>query len=110
MAQHTFIRYRLTDDEKESCSVWSKNEREELNDLIAEVVADGNKLSLGFDRENGMYLATLSNNQPGSNNRQKSITSRAPDLMQAVSVALYKEYVVFERGEWVNHSAHDDWG
>ena len=110
MANHVFIRYRLDETQKQDCLVWSDNESEELTTLIAETVADGNKLSLAFDGENGMYLATLSNNRPGSKNRQKSITSRAPTLIQAISVALFKEFVIFQRGEWQNHSAVDDWG
>lgn len=110
MAEHLFIRYKLDEDEKTQFEGWAENEAEESINLVAEIVADSNKFSIGFDAQNGQYLATISNSKPGNANRGKSVTSRSPELKQAILVACYKHLVIFHEGVWDNRSSTDDWG
>ncbi len=110
VTEHMFIRYKLDEAEKEQFTGWSEMEKDEAINLVAQVVAAGNKFSIGFDAANGQFLATVSNSKPGDVNQRKSVTSRAPELAQAILVSCFKHLVIFGEIPWDNRSVTDDWG
>lgn len=79
---------------------------EQAHDLVAE----DNKITLSWDSRSDCFMASISCYNDKSPNYKHTMISRAPTLVDALGVALYKHVIIAERDWGVEASEGDVWG
>ena len=107
-----FVNVELGKEQKEMLRKWDvKYER--TFDQIARLVADGFKLSVWGDKAHDCCGATLTSPKSTDGTRQKCLSARAPDFINALKALVFKHEIVLE-GDWANLDNNPDpdsqWG
>jgi len=107
-----FIDIDLTDADKDVVRDMS-TEAEDVLGIVAELVEDGNKLTLSNDAAHNSYVAAVTSRNAASPNAGLTLSGRGSTLWKAVNALWYKYASLAEGGAWENvpgNRAIDDVG
>lgn len=97
-----FINLKLTAEDLASFDLWfaatSARHGQQLDDLLGE----GMKFGLSYDRENQSYVATLTGSPTGSPTMRSVMTSRAGTVNEVIGLTLWK-FLMYCDGTWENY-------
>jgi len=93
-----FIKYRLTEKELDAARD-ARPQDAELVGIVQQLTAEGYKFSASYDSYGGGIQVFITPTSPDSPNAGFTLSARAPDLLSAVGVLLYKHYTLFSQ-EW----------
>jgi hypothetical protein len=92
-----FINCRLDDQQKAGFESWSLETQDEQLDWLEALTTEGMKVSFAFDAEHDAFIVSLTGRLIEGRNFRCVTSSRGETLMRAVSVALFKHFVVLEQ-------------
>lgn len=95
-----FVNLRLTDDDKAVFEVWYDSERSHIWQYLDDVMGEGMKVGLSFDRENKAYVCTLTGSGWSGGKTRLCLTTRASSLDEVLALSMFKHYQML----------HEDWG
>jgi hypothetical protein len=85
-----FINIRLDDDQKEAFFAWDADNPSEGTKVLEDVMHEGMKVGLTYDRENQCYICTLIGALVSGSNERYCVTTRAATLQQVVQLTAWK--------------------
>lgn len=89
-----FINVTITDAEKGEYHAWVDENRQNVPSMLDDLVADGMKYGIAFDRENDCYIVTLTGGLVEKANLRCCVTSRAGTWADADALAVWKHYIL----------------
>lgn len=87
-----FINVRLDDEQKSSFHAWYEDNSSTVSGYVDDVLSEGMKVSLAYDRENQCYIATFTGALVGGSNERYVATSRAGTLNECLGLAVWKHF------------------
>ena len=106
----TFCNIVLTPEAKQDYLLWEQSEGIDSDELLAVLVGTGFKMSLSYNDDKKVFNCSVTCKDDQNQNADKCVTSRGATLHQAMTVALYKHFVLLDDADWAEYSAEDDWG
>lgn len=97
---YDFVEIPLTEEQKADFKAMYAKDANALLGYIPELVGDGYKLSSTWDEPNKCFIVSLTCKDPLSTNFGYVMTSRAGDLWEAMSLALYKHRFACDDEDW----------
>lgn len=91
-----FIDVRLSNGDQVEFAAW---ENEHEFDDVDDVLGEGCKLAVSFDKSSDTYLATLTSENHVSDGFRYVLTARAGLWEKAIRLVIYKHMVLLE-GDW----------
>lgn len=85
---------------------------DEIPDLLNSLIATGHALSLKWDSKSECFMSAMRGENPDSPNAGYCVTSRHPDALTALHLALYKHYIMCDC-DWTQYAKLEDgkgWG
>lgn len=108
-----FINIRLDDEQKSSFLAWFEDNSSTVSGYVDDVLAEGMKVSLAYDRENQCYIATFTGALVSGSNERYVATSRAGTLNECLGLAVWKHFYLAD-GDYGNfkpkNSTMMSWG
>lgn len=89
-----FINIRLDDEQKSSFHAWFEDNSPTVAGYVDDVLAEGMKVGISYDRENQCYIATFTGALVGNSNERYVATSRAGTLNECLGLAVWKHFIV----------------
>jgi hypothetical protein len=106
-----FVNLKLTEEDRGTFTAWAEANNGDVLTYLEQLIGAGYKLSLNEDEENHCFIAAITGGQDNRDNRNKCMISRAPDLLDALQLALYKHFVLCNGGNWGDSEKQDmTWG
>lgn len=96
-----FINIRLDDEQKSSFHAWFEDNAASVAGYVDDVLAEGMKVGLAYDRENQCYIATFTGALVSNSNERYVATSRAGTLNECLGLAVWKHFFVAQ-GDYGN--------
>ena len=96
-----FINIRLDEEQKSSFHAWFADNATTVAGYVDDVLAEGMKVSLAYDRENQCYIATFTGALVGNSNERYVATSRAGTLNECLGLAVWKHFYIAD-GDYGN--------
>lgn len=93
-----FLNVRLTDEQKAQFDEWRASVGAQFWSSLADIVAEGMKLSLVYDAENECFVATFTGALTGSPKFREASSSRAGTWEEAVALMVFKHEVLAVNG------------
>ena len=109
-AEVSFVNIRISADEKPAFDSWAEKQAKRVWEMIQSLADSGYKLSISPDLENSCYIATLTGTKHAVRNKNKAISSRSDDVIEAILLSAYKHVVLFGEGEWEGEQRQNNWG
>lgn len=106
----TFVKYELSGEEKKQFVEWTRKTSNQVDDLVQTLLTDGNKLTFSFNAQTDSYIVSVTGRDEGSINFERCFTSHGKTYFIALTVALFKYHVVWERGTWEDRDNDEDFG
>lgn len=97
-----FVRYELTNAEKERCKLWCTT-FDELDDALSNIVSAGYRVSTKWDDYGNCYGCFVQTYDEKDANFGCILTGRGSTAAKAVKQALFKHFVIFDLlwGAWL---------
>ena len=89
-----FINVTVNDVEKAEFHLWYDENLQHVNSMLDDLLADGMKYGVAFDRENDCYIVTLTGGLVEAANLRCCVTSRAGTWADANALATWKHYIL----------------
>lgn len=89
-----FINIRLDDEQKSSFHAWFEDNASAVARDVDDILAEGMKVSLAYDRENQCYIASFTGALVGGSNERYVATSRAGTLNECLGLAVWKHHAL----------------
>jgi len=105
--QYEFVALPLTEDEKKAFKHQYEQTPNLRLDKLDELLKNGYKVSLNYDTSNNCIQVALTCKEPNSPNFNYVMSSRSPDVWQAISLALYKHYDLCDDEDWGAETRED---
>lgn len=108
-----FINIRLDDQQKDEFRTWEDTVSESVLPSLDDLLGEGIKFALSYDRENQCYIATLTGALVVGSNERYCVTTRAGGMFEVIALAMFKHYVLAKEdyGEYKPRSGRfDNWG
>lgn len=106
----TFIRCELSSENKKELVKWSEKQRENIDDLVTEVVQTGHKISFSFNDNSDSFICSVTGKPEDCDNANKCYTSHGKTYVMALWVALFKFHVIWQREPWEDAGETEDFG
>jgi hypothetical protein len=97
-----FINIRLDDEQKSSFHAWFGEYSSTVAGFIEDVLAEGMKVSMSYDRENQCHIATFTGALVRNSNERYVTTSRAGTLNESLGLAVWKHFFLAD-GDYGNY-------
>jgi len=94
-----FINIRLPDDAKLTFDAWEEDNSGEGFQILDEVLGEGAKFGLSYDRENNCYVATLTGALVDGSNERYCVTTRAGRLDEVINLMAWK-HAYYAKGDY----------
>lgn len=108
-----FINIRLPDDAKLAFNAWQEDRPLEGQQILDDVLGEGAKFGLSYDRENECYVATLIGALVEGSNERYCVTTRAGSLVEVVNLTAWK-HAYYAKGDYSSYRPReqklDTWG
>lgn len=106
----TFVRFELTAEDKKAYAKWAETMRNNVDDLVTEVLQANHKISWSFNGQTDSFITSVTGKQEDCINASRCYTSHAKDYFTSLMVALYKYHVIWKRGVWEEVDSEADFG
>lgn len=108
-----FVNIRLDDSQREAFGFWFGENASRVAQFLDEILGEGMKVGLSYDRENQCYIATFTGALVGNSNERYCATSRAGTLNECLGLAVWK-HIFLTQGDYGNfrpaNSTFMSWG
>jgi len=108
-----FINIRLPDDAKLAFNAWQEDFPSAGPEILDELLGEGVKVGLSYDRENECYICTLTGALVSGSNERYCCTSRASRLAEVINLAAWK-HAYYAQGDYGSYKPSDkklaSWG
>jgi len=94
-----FINIRLEDEQKLLFNEWYEAHPDEGTKILDDVMGEGAKLGLSYDRENECYVSTLMGALVDNSNERYCVTTRAGTLAEVVALTAWK-HAYYAQGDY----------
>lgn len=91
-----FINVTINDNEKGEFYAWYDENSQVVNGMLDDLLAEGMKYGVAFDRENDCYIVTLTGGLVENANLRCCVTSRAGTWADANALSVWKHYIFLE--------------
>jgi len=107
-----FINVVVTDAEKGEFHEWYDENADHVNPMMDDLLAEGMKYGVSFDRENECYIVTLTGGLVEKANLRCCVTSRAGTWADANALAVWKHYILCagNYGDLLTSGRKRSWG
>jgi len=105
-----FISLRLSDSQRDQFNVWYKSD---ISGFITELTAmiTGNyKLTCTYDGTSACFISSLTCKEETDPNYGYVLTSRSPDLMEAIALNVFKTVEICTELDWPKDTQRNNWG
>jgi len=89
-----FINVTVNDAEKGEFHAWYDEHSQDVNQMLDDLLAEGMKYGVSFDRENDCYIVTLTGGLVEKANLRCCVTSRASTWADTNALAVWKHYIL----------------
>lgn len=89
-----FINVTVNDAEKAEFHIWQAENTAHIAGMMDDLLAEGMKYGVAYDRENECYIVTLTGGLVEKANLRCCVTSRAGTWSDADALAVWKHYVL----------------
>lgn len=93
-----FINISLDDDEKLSFHGWRDVNEGSGTVMLDDLLAEGIKFGISYDRENQCYISTLTGALVKGSNERYALTTRAGNMQEVVLLTMWK-FVILAAGD-----------
>lgn len=95
-----FIDYQLSAEEKDACEAWKESLGGDFLNCPDDVVQAGYRITFTFDDKNNCIVVTVIGRATDCPNYNKAMTTRHSNIQKALTMAMYKQIVVFDYQSW----------
>lgn len=89
-----FINVTVNDVEKAEFHAWYDENTQHVNSMLDDLLGEGMKYGVAYDRENECYIVTLTGGLVEKANLRCCVTSRAGTWADANALAVWKHYIL----------------
>lgn len=89
-----FINVAVSEAEKTAYHEWADENLQHVPSMLDDLVAEGMKYGIAYDRENECYIVTFTGGLVDKANLRCCVTSRAGTWAEADSLAVWKHYIL----------------
>lgn len=89
-----FINISISDSEKDEFHNWEVEHSHEVASYLEDLLAEGMKVGISYDRENECAIMTLTGSLISGSNHRWCMTTRAKDLGDVSALTVWKHYVL----------------
>jgi len=93
-AWYGFINVSLTESDKSEFHAWCRENGQHVAPMVDDLVGEGMKYGLSYDRENSCYIVTLTGALISNSNMRACVTSRASTWAECDALAVWKHYIL----------------
>lgn len=104
-----FVQIRLYEADKDKFEQWRKSEGQDTDLLLARMAMDGYKMSLSWDENHSCFICSHTCLNPKDENYCLVLTSRSDDVLEAMSMNVFKHLVMCHDTVWPM-SENASWG
>lgn len=101
---------RLSPDVRPQIEAWYKATGLNAFELLEELGNEGYKISVRYVIDSSAWCVSLSGNSDTMHNDNKTLTSWAADLEEAIAMSAYKHRVIFHSAAWTSDATPSSWG
>jgi hypothetical protein len=107
-----FINVTVKDAEKEEFLSWLVDHAKDVPSMLDDLIAEGMKYGVAFDRENECYIVTLTGALIDGANVRCCVTSRAGTWGDCDALAAWKHYIFLDGnyGDLLTTGRKRNWG
>lgn len=107
-----FINVAVNDAEKDQFQGWLIEHASEVTSMLDDLLAEGMKYSVAYDRENECYIVSFTGALVVGSNLRCSVTSRAGNWREADALAVWKHYILVggDYGDLLTTGRKRNWG
>lgn len=108
---HGFVNITLNKSDKKEFLQWHASNVENYSELFGGLIETGHKVSYKWDDKSECYLVSVTGETDQCLNQGWCMTSRSPDVLEVLWLALYKHYKVCD-GDWAEYTdtSGNNWG
>lgn len=96
-----FINIRLDEEQKSTFHTWFEDSSATVSGYVDDVLSEGMKVSIAYDRENQCYITTFTGALVSGSNERYVATSRAGTLNESLGLAVWKHFYLAD-GDYGN--------
>ena len=89
-----FINVAITDSEKDEFLGWLVEHKGEVPSMLDDLIAEGMKYGIAYDRENQCYIVTFTGALIEKSNVRCCVTTRAGTWAECDALAVWKHYIL----------------
>jgi len=89
-----FLNVSLTDADKAEFHSWYVEHKHDVTAALDDLMAEGMKYSVAYDRENECYITTFTGGLVEGANLRCAVTSRAGTWAECSGLAVWKHYIL----------------
>ena len=109
--QSEFVNYRLDKTEVAQYKLWTKENADDIIELLTQTIGQGIKVSCSWDAKSQCFVGSFSDNREKSPNSGKILTSRSNDWLDSLALNLFKDLVIYTpTGIWTNRNEGETYG
>lgn len=107
-----FINVSVNDAEKTAFHEWYDENTENVNPMLDELLAEGMKYGVAYDRENECYIVTFTGGLVEKANLRCCVTSRAGTWADCNALAVWKHFILCagNYGDLLSTGRKRSWG
>lgn len=89
-----FINVSLNDGDKAAFHAWYDENADHVTSMLDDLLAEGMKYSVGYDRENECYITTFTGCLVEGANLRCAVTSRSGTWAECDALAIWKHFIL----------------
>lgn len=105
-----FVTIRLNGKHKDGFREYMQRPPEEIALDVASFMSSGHKTSITWDDNNACWIVSSTCKDDSSKNLDHCISSRSQEWYEALSMNVYKNNVICNKGAWIDQQEENDWG
>lgn len=96
------IDYRLDDAQLEAFDKWAANKPPSFSAMMADFATADYKLSQSFVINSESWCVSITGKEDAKFNAKVTLTTWSDDVEEAIQMAYYKAFIIFEKGKWTS--------
>lgn len=106
-----FVNMRLTSDDEPELKKFALKYKSDVSAVVIELLSSGYKISITWVDDKESFIVTLTPTESCPYNAKSSMSSWSDDVIEAVMMAGYKNYVLADGKDWADaERGKDGWG
>lgn len=107
-----FCNVALNDGDKSAFVEWYSVNSDAVARMLDDLIGEGMKYGLAYDRENQCYIATLTGSLIPNSNVRACMTTRAGTWLEVEALAVWKHYILLaeDYGDLMSSGRKRSWG